>query len=240
MTLGSSALASAMTERPARIRILGESRMVELNSTAFIAATGNALLPSGDLARRFIICSLDARCEDPEARPFKEGFLAGITSRRLELLAAALTIWRWGRVTPEVNCGRPLGSFTTWSTWCRDPLLFLGCKDPVEKIADVKARDPNRQHIAAIFGKWWEHHGAKPVRVADLADEVVALINIEKRGRQYVASEVGNLSETRVAGYALSRQKSAAKWSVATYKLEKTGDGEDRGNSKCLPVPPLA
>jgi hypothetical protein len=41
--LRSATLASVLTERPARVRLLGQTRMVALNSTAFIAVTGNGL-----------------------------------------------------------------------------------------------------------------------------------------------------------------------------------------------------
>ena len=73
--LRSDTLASVLTERPARVRPLGRTRMVPLNSTAFIAVTGNGLTVSEDLARRFIVCELDARCENPEQRGFESGFL---------------------------------------------------------------------------------------------------------------------------------------------------------------------
>src|SRR5450755_4065187 len=112
IALRSDTLASVLTERPARVRILGQTRMVPLNSTAFVAVTGNGLTVTEDLARRFILCELDARCEDPELRPFEAGFLENIERRRSELLTAALTIWRWGRQnTRDVTRGKPLGSF---------------------------------------------------------------------------------------------------------------------------------
>jgi len=102
--LRSETLASVLTERPARVRVLGRSHMVALNSTAFIAVTGNGLTVTEDLARRFILCELNARCEDPESRPFASGFLIDIERRRAELLAAVLTIWRWGR--QNAKCGQ--------------------------------------------------------------------------------------------------------------------------------------
>ena len=88
--LRSDTLASVLTERPARVRALGRTQMVSLNSTAFIALTGNGLSVSEDLARRFIVCELDARCEDPEQRKFASGLLDEIERHRAELLAAAL------------------------------------------------------------------------------------------------------------------------------------------------------
>jgi hypothetical protein len=91
----SNLLASAITERPARIRLLGRSQMVPLNASAFVILTGNGLTVSEDLARRFLAVDFDARTEDPEARPFTTDIRAEVTERRRELLAALLTIWRW-------------------------------------------------------------------------------------------------------------------------------------------------
>jgi len=106
-----------------------------INSTAFIAITGNGLTLSEDLARRFIDCKLDAGCEDPESRPFDPGFLKRIEQQRIDLLSAAVTIWRFGRQNQQdLKGGRPLGSFESWCDWVRDPLLTLGCRDPVERI----------------------------------------------------------------------------------------------------------
>src|SRR6267378_4558252 len=55
----SNLLASAITERPARVRLLGRSQMVPLNASAFVILTGNGLTVSEDLARRFISVELD-------------------------------------------------------------------------------------------------------------------------------------------------------------------------------------
>jgi hypothetical protein len=95
--LRSDTLAAVITERPTRVRVFGELKMAALNSTAFVAITGNGLTVSEDLARRFIDCKLDAGCEHAEARPFSPGFLEQVQQNRVPLLSAALTIWRFGR-----------------------------------------------------------------------------------------------------------------------------------------------
>lgn len=219
--LRSDTLASVLTERPARVRLLGQTQMVLLNSTAFIAVTGNGLSVSEDLARRFIPCCLDARCEDPETRPFASGFLGRIEMQRPELLGAALTIWRWARQNAgSIAKGKPLGSFEIWSEWCRDPLLALGCSDPVERIEALKARDPRRQRIADLFNAWWEHHQSTPVRIRDLAEAVVGTLDAQGRSRQYVASTVASYVGTQMAGFVLTRLE-AAKWTAANYALKQ-------------------
>jgi hypothetical protein len=64
MTLSSSVLASALSERPTKVRQFGRLQLVLLNALAFIALTGNGLILSKDIVRRFIRVELDARVED--------------------------------------------------------------------------------------------------------------------------------------------------------------------------------
>jgi hypothetical protein len=226
VALRSDTLASVLTERPARVRVLGQTRMVMLNSTAFIAITGNGLTVTEDLARRFNPCQLDARCEDPEQRQFGAGFLDGIERRRGELLVACLTIWRWGRQNAtRLPRGKPLGSFETWAEWCRDALLALGCRDPVERIEALKANDPRRQRIAELFQAWWKQHGAKPTKINQLAEPVQALADPQGRGRQYIATFIAGLAGTHAAGFVLTRQEPAGKWTAATYALTEVPIG---------------
>jgi hypothetical protein len=221
--LRSDTLASVLTERPMRVRPLGQTRMVGLNSTAFIAVTGNGLSVSEDLVRRFIVCELDARCEDPEQRRFEPGFLGTIEHRRAELLAAALTIWRWGRQrAADFEAGRPLGSFEEWSEWCRDPLLALGCRDPVERIDEIKSNDPHRRQIVELFDAWDGHYGERPVKAAALAEPVRVLVDPQGRGRQHIAARLVQLTGTCAGGFVLTREEPAGKWGAATYSLVRT------------------
>jgi hypothetical protein len=245
--LRSDTLASVLTERPARVRLFGVTRMVALNSTAFIVVTGNGLTVSEDLARRFVLCGLDAKCEDPETRSFRPGFLDNIEARRAELLTALLTIWRFGRQN-ALKHGRPLGSFETWSEWVRDPLLALGCCDPIEQVQLVKAHDPHRQRIADLFDTWNRWHGDTPTKAAELLEPVRQIIDPQGRGRQFVAASLGRLADTRAAGFVLTRQDAVGDWGVATYSLRRTspqaadgsghrGHRDHRGDE--TPMPPM-
>jgi hypothetical protein len=232
MALRSDTLASVLTERPCRVRQLGQTRMLQMNSTAFIAVTGNGLTVTEDLARRFIHCELDARCEDPEVRSFPPGFMERIEHKRAVLLGAVLTIWRWGRQNArELARGKTLGSFETWAEWCRDPLWDLGCRDPVERIGAIKSKDPHRQKIAEIFTTWWTHHQSSPIAASDLDYRVKAIIDPQGRGRQYQVPFLERLAGTRAAGFVLSRQEPAGKWSAATYALAQdlTADHSRQG-----------
>ena len=221
--LKSDLLASVLTERPARVRIMGKSLMVPLNSTAFIALTGNGLSVSEDLARRFLDCNLDAGLEDPESRPFAPGYLDRVLLGRSKALAAVLTIWRWGRQNPgEMTRGKRLGSFETWAEWIRDPLLTLGCADPVDRILSAKAADPQRKRVAELFDAWYDHHGDASRAAKELHDEVKELADPAGRGRQFLSTYLEKLVGTRAAGYVLELHKPAGKWGTSRYKLVVT------------------
>jgi len=139
------------------------------------------------------------------------------------LLAAALTIWRWGRQNAsDLKPGRPLGSFEQWSEWCRDPLIALGCRDPVERIEAIKSDDPYRRRIVELCDAWHAHHADRPTTAADLAEPVRALVDRQGRGRQFVAARLVQFTGTRAGGFVLTRQEAAGKWGATTYSLVRT------------------
>lgn len=223
--LRSDLLASMLSEVTVGVRPLGSSKMLRLSPMAFTAVTGNGLTVSEDLARRFLVVELDAHMEDPEARSFPPGFLDGIAAARPGLLAAGLTIWRWGRQNRgTLRLGRPMGSFEEWASWVRDPLLTLGGQDPAERVRQIKANDPMRRNLNAVFACWWEAHGPKPVKARELAPAVRELIDPQGRGAQFMASFLGKHAGTRVGGVVLTAQKPAGHWGAATYALQSVGE----------------
>jgi hypothetical protein len=235
----SDLLASAITERPARVRLLGRSQMVPLNASAFVILTGNGLTVSEDLGRRFVVVNFDARTEEPELRPFATDIRIEVTQRRTELLAALLTIWRWGRIATDIKHGMALGSFVQWCRWVRDPLLALGCQDPVERVSEAKQRDGHRQAVADLFAIWWDKHQDHPVAIRQLHDDVRQALDPQGRGRQYVSSQAEKLAGTRMAGFVFTRQAPAGKWGAATYALKRTsgeeGHRDHRGHKEERP-----
>lgn len=211
--LSSNLLAQVITESAVMTRLLGRSKMVSLTTSAMIAATGNAIRISEDLARRFLVVELDARCENPEQRAFGEDFAASIKKRRADLLGAVLTVWRWGWQTHLVS-GLPLGSFEQWASWCRDPLVALGCADPVQRVAAGKSQDPRRQYAFEILHAWYMHHGSTLIKLRDLNPSVSALLG---GSRQKRAAFIRNLEGTRLGGYVLTIKQPPGKWGAADY-----------------------
>jgi hypothetical protein len=243
MTIKSDLLASILTESKARHRPLGTSRTVELNTTAFVVLTGNGLTVSGDHARRYMFVELDPRTENPEARLFKNDIRKEVTDRRNDLLAAALTIWRWGRQASEVSPGRPWGSYEQWSRWVRDPLLTLDCLDPAERIKEAKELDYNRQTTAEVFAAIQAHHTDRTFTVKNLHDDVKKIIDPQARGSQFISAYLQKHSQTRLAGFILTRQSAIGDWGPCSYALKRPENLrglrglQDHGNETQLASP---
>lgn len=218
----SDLLASVITERPARVRILGQSQTRTLNSLALVVLTGNGLTVAEDLVRRFIKVELDAGTDNPDAREFGGDILADVEKRRPELLAALLTIWRWGQKNADLHRGQALGSFEQWCRWCRDPMLALGCQDPVKRIKQMRVEDSGRVEITEIFEIWWECHQDRPVMAKTLDNEVTALINPFGQSRQFLAAWLKGRAGTRVERFVLKKQPPIGSSGVILYRLEKT------------------
>jgi hypothetical protein len=226
--LKSDILASVLTENPAMVRIMGQTKNVPLHTRTFVAITGNGVQIAEDMVRRLVLCNLNANMADPEQRKFEPGFDSHIYTMRPQLLSACLTIWRWGRLNRLVE-GIPLGSYEVWSRWCRDPLLALGCSDPISRLAEIKAADPVRKQLIDVFDVWWEKHGDVSLKATELAPDVLELIDEKatKRGdgtlqfnRQAVARWLMRHVGTWVGPYHLEQNMEAWKTRpIARYRL---------------------
>jgi hypothetical protein len=183
-------LCQALTQQKLNIRVLGMSKNVETPITATVFTTGNNLTIAGDLTRRALLCSLDARCEHPERRSFEFDPIALAKADRGRLVVAALTVLRAWHVAGEGIEPPPLGSFEEWSHRIRAPLLWLGQADPCDTTIRVQENDPRRDLLATVIAQWRQHLTAgREYTVQQLInhainvnDLYVALLNVAGRG----------------------------------------------------------
>jgi hypothetical protein len=157
--LGGGFLCQTLSERELNIRVLGFSRVVATPVNAAIYATGNNLTIVGDLARRSLLCSLDAKCERPELRDFDITPLDIIRADRGKLVVSALTILRAFIVAGERVKATPFGSFEDWSRRIREPLIWLGAADPCKTMVKVREGDPLLEALQAVVAQWKLHLG---------------------------------------------------------------------------------
>jgi putative DNA primase/helicase len=142
-------------ERPIiRIRPLGKSEIIEIESRATVYANGNNLVVEGDMTRRTLLSKLDAKVERPEERTFKFDPVARVLSRRGDYIAAALTVVRAYMQHRQPGKLSPLQSFGAWSDNVRSALVWLGKADPAESIKEVRASDPVLATLAAALEAW--------------------------------------------------------------------------------------
>jgi hypothetical protein len=218
--LRSNLLEQVITENPCSTRILGRTQMVPLETRAVVCVTGNGIDVSEDLVRRFIVVALDAREESPELREFDGVFLDSIRDSRNELASAALTIWRWGRQN-AISRGLPLGSFELWARWARDPLLALGCADPVARIAEIKRDDPERLQAVEFLTEWHVRYGQQPTPLEALRTDHRCLAGSHGKSRQALALYMKRFSETRIGGFHVIRE-THGKWGASKYIVTRT------------------
>jgi hypothetical protein len=226
--LQGSFLCQVLTQQRLNVRVLGFSQHVEVPVNAAVYATGNNLTVAGDLNRRTLLCSLDAKCEHPEKRQFVGNPLEHVRENRGALVAAALTVLRAWHVSGQRSALAAPGSFEEWSQRVREPLIWLGRADPCGTMLKIKDNDPVRAALGIVLKQWERHLGPGPSytvqevidRAVNIADFHLALTNVAYARRH---EAVGN----QQLGKWLTTIQGRI---VDGLKLEKTGstDGYSR------------
>jgi hypothetical protein len=171
--LGGELLCQALTQQMLKVRILGKSKNAEVPTNAAMFATGNNLMLTGDVIRRAVRCSLDAGVERPELREFDFDPVAEAAAKRHVYVLAALTILRAFSVAGRPRKSIPLGSFTEWSSWVRDSLIWLGMADACETMEQVRNSDPQQEALVSVVEQWSLMIGDRIVSVKDVIDAAI-------------------------------------------------------------------
>ncbi|MFN3960569.1 MAG: bifunctional DNA primase/polymerase [Parvularculaceae bacterium] len=153
-------LCAMLTNETVQARILGLSERVRLSTRVLMLATGNNIRLRGDMARRAVVCRLDAKMTNPEDRKFDFDPVADVKAARPQLVADALTV-----VRAYIAVGRPAslpsyGSFEDWDL-VRGSLVWLGYADPAETRLAVKDDNPLVEERAEVLGAGAAHAGVR-------------------------------------------------------------------------------
>ncbi|SLN77933.1 PriCT-2 domain-containing protein [Roseisalinus antarcticus] len=168
--LGGELLCQTLTQTSLKVRILGKSVNAEVPSNAAVFATGNNLTLEGDMTRRAIRATLDAGVERPELRAFDRDPLAMVTAQRGDYVAAGIAILRAYHIAGRPGMRPPLGSFTDWSRWIRDALIWLGEADPCNTMEELRGADPKLEALTSVLAGWREVIGMDRVSVRDVIE----------------------------------------------------------------------
>ena len=182
--LGGELLCQTLTQTSLKVRILGTSINAEVPSNAAVFATGNNLTLEGDMTRRAIRATLDAGVERPELRAFDRDPLALVTAQRGDYVSAGMTVLRAFHIAGRPEQRAPLGSFTDWSRWIRDALIWLGEADPCETMEGMRGADPKLEALTSVLEGWREVIGLQPANVRDVIERAT-----EQRPQLYGRAE---------------------------------------------------
>jgi len=160
-------LCSMLTQEIVQARILGLSERVRLPTSVLVLATGNNLTLAGDMARRAVVCRLDAGVEQPDAREFDFDPRQEAEDARSELVVAGLTALRAYHLAGRPVSLKPVGSFEDWSL-VRETLVWLDCSDPADTRAEVLRNDPRRDELVELLAAWDSGVGCEPLTLAQL------------------------------------------------------------------------
>ena len=148
-------LCSALTEEFLTGRILGVSKVATVGTRTLFLSSGNNVDAVRDMARRTITIALDPQLETPATRQFNSDPLAQVRAGRERYVSLALTIIRaWLTAGNPTAACKPLASYGVWSTWVRQPLLWLGLPDPAARVFDQLAQDPDRETLGRLLSAW--------------------------------------------------------------------------------------
>lgn len=168
--LSGQLLCMALTAPAVSVRVLGRSQMIDAPTGTALFATGNNLAVKGDMARRALLCQLDAGVEHPEDREFEHDLLEEARRRRSELLSAVLTIARWHHCEgyPAPRSARRFAGFEAWCKRVRDPLLALGHVDAVGALDVTREADLEGARLVALAGEWADRFQNRPITAPDV------------------------------------------------------------------------
>lgn len=240
IVLTSAVLAQVLTEPFMDVRELGLSRTHRIACTQLVLVTGNNLQVGDDLTRRMLVARLDSR-GDPTARVYnRPNLLQEAQGARAALLTDLFTLVAAYEAAGENVNAQVLVGYEQWSRWVQQPLIWLGCADPVESVRRLQAEDPDRDLLDEATQLWDEIYGAKWVSVKALATYDAAFTKDQKDAQsallKLLGDECGRDREGNLDRRAVGRWVKSMKgrWTPDGLRLEQQGRGESKTKRSAL------
>ena len=155
--LQSDVLCQVLTQSHRSVRILGLSKSITAPTNVNVNCNGNNLMLGTDLIRRSLLCTIDAKLENPSKRKFPWEPIQYVTRHRARLVVAALTIVRAYQISNRKVALDTFGSFETWSGRVREALVWLGLEDPCGSQDKLRERDIRKGSLASVMTAWKAH-----------------------------------------------------------------------------------
>lgn len=164
-TLKSEHLDALLTSEKWKDRVLGVSKVREMDWHGVIFATGNNLRVPRDTFRRIVYARLQSPLANPENRNDMQikRLLAHVKQNRATLTTAALSIlWQWHRAKrPRQNIAE-WGSYEQWSDVIRQCMTWAELGDPLDTRETLRDADFETNLLSQLIEAWDELQTAHP------------------------------------------------------------------------------
>lgn len=210
--LCSPSLASLLTSRSWRDRLLGRNEEISTPNTTCWFANGNNIRLKGDLPRRAYWIRMDAQEAQPWLRPYNNfrhpNLIDWAKEKRGNILVGILTIARaWvlgGKSSPDDV--PVIGSFESWCQALGGIMSFIGVKGFLGNLQAMYAMtDPETPQWEYFVETWTQVLGDKAVTMAEVARQLKDNETFRQTLPETLAT-VEDKSFTKKLGTALARR----------------------------------
>lgn len=218
--LDSGALASVLTARVWKDRVLGVSKTVRLPNLALWLASGNNTRLSRELIRRTVWCRLDSRTDAPwERTGFRhKNLFTWVKAHRGDLVWAALVLCQAWLAEGRPSGTQTLGMFESWAETMGGILQVVGVPGLLANATTFRKQSADSAgEWLAFVSAWWERFREQPVGVKELFQ-----LAIEEKLLDAVLGEKGEASQRIRLGKALGKTRDRV---IGEYRI--LGDEED-------------
>jgi hypothetical protein len=167
--LAHNTMCSVLTQEKITGRILGISKVATVGTQVLFLSSGNNVGPVQDMNRRVVTISLDPRIETPATKVYAGNPVKTVKSRREHYVQLVLTIElayiAAGR--PQTQC-KPLNGYEEWTSFVRQPLLWLGLRDPASRLFKQLEEDPGKDVLGRVLVAWLSEFGSVPKMIRDV------------------------------------------------------------------------
>ena len=164
----------ALTSSTITERVLSRSRTATARTNVLFMGTGNNVEPGQDMRRRVVSIRLAPRNETPTLQSYKFNPVAHVRANRSHIVQAAFTIIEAHRLAGRPVSDVPsIGSYEEWSLICRQPLLWLGERDPATSLIQQVQDDTDQDALGDFLQHWSRLFGVDPMMVREVVPYAV-------------------------------------------------------------------
>jgi hypothetical protein len=232
-SLASPEIAAAITTRSMMGRMLGLSKMVEVDTHVVWAATAHNPVLDRDTISRSILIKIDTEVETPEQRVFTHSPLRFIAENRATVQAAIITLIKaWRAIGTPAKSGAKVSRFDEWEATLGGILESIEIEGFLANHAkQADNESPEDVVFRGFVNRWFETHGESTVTVQELLatpgiDEMTDLLGEKSPGRA-----LGKMLQTRkdrvINGYKVTKNgvnSRGVQWRLKELKADKRLD----------------